>query len=93
MKFYEKLALTRKNYKFKSSDHFNKVNNILCQLYDVAASNNECEEELPNRFYICKVSLSQPELDKLLHEIGINAETTVVNSGGMYGDMYQVDLV
>lgn len=92
MRFYDKLALARKNFTIHSEKDFIKVDDIFCQLYDIAEANKDQPGELPKKFFLAKVSLTNAELDKLIHDIGIDAKLTVVNSGGTYGDMYQVDL-
>ena len=92
MKFYDKLALARKNFTIHTEKDFLKIDHIFCQLYDIAEENSKKPGELPNKFFLVKVGLTKSELDKLLHDIGIDATITNVNSGGMYGDMYQVDL-
>lgn len=89
---FERLAIARKNLQGMSKRDYTLRVIVLEKLYDVAIDNAMKPGELPNLFYLTNIDLSKPELDAFLAEIGVEANTTVVNKGGMYGDMYQVDL-
>ena len=90
MKFYDRLALFRKNMDY---GEYLKLKDILCQLYDTAEENQQNPGELPKKFFLSKVTISKADLKNLYNAIGITASTKVVNSGGLYGSIYQVDLL
>lgn len=91
-RLFEQLAIARKNLQGKSKRDYTLRVIVLEKLYDVAIDNAMHPGELPKLFYLTNIDLTKNQLDDFLKEIGIDAETRIVNKGGQYGDMYQVKL-
>ena len=72
---------------------FNKEDSVYEQLLVIEANNGLNYDSLPKKFYLRNISLSKEDLDSLLNNLGISFESKVVNSGGMYGDWYEIKLL
>ena len=86
----ESLALIRVDaIKQNDERQYRKIDCVLCQIYDIAVDNFY---ELPGKFFISKVSLSEEDFISIFSKLGIKVSIKLVNSGDQYGDMYQVTL-
>ena len=90
---YDRLALGRMDLIKKYNEKkYREVDQIYCQLYDLAEVNKEKPGELPKSFLVSGVRLKEKEFKKVFDDLGLKVSYKLVELDPARGDKYKITL-
>ena len=90
---YEMLAIYRNNFRAHSEEEAREIVSVIEKIYDVANTNRRDPGNLPWFFYLYNVNMRLDVLEKVIKDIGINAEVNLIDYDVDNGAKYQIVMI